>query len=644
MRKTFKVTKPDRRFGTFLSLVILTMVVSFSAIGSPPEPTISVYFDEAHTIRSKDCPGPGLDTLYVVAEDFNTFLSGFDFKVILPPSLIWLADLDTPPATVGTTITGITLGFPVPLNGFAPLQILSMLVLWNCVDCSSNNQEIQVVENPTTMDLVGVRWPDFVKIDAVGGISLVCESLNQPPVADAGGPYEADCAGPGGAEVTLDGTASSDPDGDPISFSWSAPGVIFDDASSPTPKATFPLGTTTVTLIVDDGNGGTSIDETEVTVTEDTAPPTITIALSRDVLWPPNHKMVEIWADVTVTDNCDDDPEWYLLSVESSEPDNGKGDGNTVDDIQGANVGTQDEHFELRSERQGGGDGRKYTITYTAEDAAGNVAVVEACVRVPHDHSGVALASTGFAAGGTAFDESYDRFAFVIPSQPDKFAMDVNGNLIRLQKAFDATAIDPRDVYVGNTKGAVRPDETLELDVNGDGLNDLALYYPVEAVLEIQAQLTAEEQNHEQVRKDASHGPIGVHYKGSDEVDYLVSDLFSLGDPVPLLPSLPPMPQFADDAPDLTKATGLTSIYPNPFNPTTTVGFYLEHSSSVLLRVYDTRGALVRTLRDERLPAGEHQVEWNGRDDQGHVVATGVYFARLVAGRHRSSQKMVMVK
>ena len=101
--------------------------------------------------------------------------------------------------------------------------------------------------------------------------------FNQPPIADANGPYVAECASPSGASVSLDGSGSTDPDGDTLTFSWSDTGIIFDDATSPTPTATFPIGTTTVTLEVDDGTAMDS-DTTDVTV-QDTTVPDVAAAL-----------------------------------------------------------------------------------------------------------------------------------------------------------------------------------------------------------------------------------------------------------------------------------------------------------------------------------------------------------------------------
>jgi hypothetical protein len=100
---------------------------------------------------------------------------------------------------------------------------------------------------------------------------------NEPPAADAGENARVECAAPGGAVVMLDGSASSDPDGDALIFAWSAPGIQFDDPTSPRPTALFPLGTTTVTLLVTDGME-VAEEHVEVLV-EDTTPPAVFASL-----------------------------------------------------------------------------------------------------------------------------------------------------------------------------------------------------------------------------------------------------------------------------------------------------------------------------------------------------------------------------
>jgi flagellar hook assembly protein FlgD len=83
---------------------------------------------------------------------------------------------------------------------------------------------------------------------------------------------------------------------------------------------------------------------------------------------------------------------------------------------------------------------------------------------------------------------------------------------------------------------------------------------------------------------------------------------------------------------------------PNPFNPETTIRFELPSAMRVQLSVFDVHGRLVRKLIDEQRGAGASTVEWNGRDDKGAGVATGVYFYVLEAAGSRYQRKMILLK
>lgn len=83
---------------------------------------------------------------------------------------------------------------------------------------------------------------------------------------------------------------------------------------------------------------------------------------------------------------------------------------------------------------------------------------------------------------------------------------------------------------------------------------------------------------------------------------------------------------------------------PNPFNPTTTIGFATESFGPVALRIYGPQGGLVRKLVDTPLPAGVHRVRWDGRDDRGTALASGIYFYELAAGGKRLTRKMSLLK
>ena len=112
----------------------------------------------------------------------------------------------------------------------------------------------------------------------------------------------------------------------------------------------------------------------------DTTPPVVTLTVSPTVLYPPNHKMVEITINVSATDDRDSHPLISLESITSNEAADWRGDGHTSPDIdvQGARV-------FLRSERSGPDNDRVYAITYAARDAAGNIGRASATVTVPHD-------------------------------------------------------------------------------------------------------------------------------------------------------------------------------------------------------------------------------------------------------------------
>lgn len=83
---------------------------------------------------------------------------------------------------------------------------------------------------------------------------------------------------------------------------------------------------------------------------------------------------------------------------------------------------------------------------------------------------------------------------------------------------------------------------------------------------------------------------------------------------------------------------------PNPFNPSTSIRFALPAAGRVQLDVYDAAGRRVRALLDETRGAGEHAVAWDGRDDAGRALGSGLYVLRLRAGGVNDSRRLVLVK
>jgi len=88
----------------------------------------------------------------------------------------------------------------------------------------------------------------------------------------------------------------------------------------------------------------------------------------------------------------------------------------------------------------------------------------------------------------------------------------------------------------------------------------------------------------------------------------------------------------------------LSQNYPNPFNPTTQIKFTLPVDSRVDLKIYDILGREVATLMSDELKAGYYTTEWNGRNNSGVMVSSGIYIYRIVAGKFVQTKKMMMLK
>jgi hypothetical protein len=88
----------------------------------------------------------------------------------------------------------------------------------------------------------------------------------------------------------------------------------------------------------------------------------------------------------------------------------------------------------------------------------------------------------------------------------------------------------------------------------------------------------------------------------------------------------------------------LSQNYPNPFNPTTNFHFTLAKSAYVRIDIFNIVGQKVRTLVDDDMKAGVYLADWDGKDDNGSFVSSGIYFYRMQAGDFSDMKKMLLVK
>lgn len=88
----------------------------------------------------------------------------------------------------------------------------------------------------------------------------------------------------------------------------------------------------------------------------------------------------------------------------------------------------------------------------------------------------------------------------------------------------------------------------------------------------------------------------------------------------------------------------LGNNYPNPFNPRTTISFSLPKESNCIMEVFNIKGQKVKTLLNDKQTKGNHKVVWNGTDDNGKSVSSGMYFYKLTTPERVITNKMIMLK
>lgn len=212
-----------------------------------------------------------------------------------------------------------------------------------------------------------------------------------PHVAPSGGgTYEI------GTAVTLSGQVS-DFDGDTLSYSWKEGTTTFCSGSIDTSAGGAPvdlgpctlselaLGTHTISLVANDAYNSPVSQDIVVTI-KDTQGPTLAPSVNQGILWPPNHKMVDIVIDACASDNSGG-PVTLAATVASNEPIEGLGDGDMSPDWTEPVIDQASGliHLQLRAERSGKGEGRVYLVSITATDAVGNSTPAEVRIIVPHD-------------------------------------------------------------------------------------------------------------------------------------------------------------------------------------------------------------------------------------------------------------------
>jgi hypothetical protein len=138
------------------------------------------------------------------------------------------------------------------------------------------------------------------------------------------------------------------------------------------------------------------------------------------------------------------------------------------------------------------------------------------------------------------------------------------------------------------------------------------------------------------------HNEVNIYYQDSVVNRALQDSFVTRADAIILQEAAGQVSVFDPDV--VPNTFFLSQNFPNPFNPSTIIRFGLPVAEKVTIKVYDVLGREVKTLINEELRPGYHQVEWDGTNNYGARVSSGIYIYRMVAGKFLKTMKMMMLK
>ena len=180
------------------------------------------------------------------------------------------------------------------------------------------------------------------------------------------------------------------------------------------------------------------------------------------------------------------------------------------------------------------------------------------------------------------------------------------------------------NIYRGEYQDALMNDEILHLNL-GSGL------IPGAGTTTLPTEYNFEDENEVVSNTEYWYWLESVENSGVTQNYGPISLFISEGEDEPDLPGIP-------------EHYGLFQNYPNPFNPDTIINFSLKEANHVMIKVFNVKGELVRTLVDDFLKPAYYSLVWDVKDERGNPVASGIYFYTMKAGKYTSTKKMILMK
>ena len=503
--------------------------------------------------------------------------------------------------------------------------------------------------------------PDVITLSG-GTFNITC-SINQPPVAHAGPDLKAEHASSSGTPVTLDGSGSTDPDEDPLTYTWTGPfseggGTV----TGVNPSVTLPLGAHTISIVVDDGIE-TDMDDVDVSIV--ITPNSYSLIAQHSMLLKKNSSIHS----------------GHVGGVDFAEAPY-QADG--VEMVVGIGV-LAEEGVVLKAPNVK----VKQNATILGELVYNDLVSVGSGVTMAQQTMAPASDWPLFQGFGLPAFETATPGALVIdvpqggsdtatPDSYDLIKVRKNGTLIFSAGHYDLRELDAGDntslLFQG--PATLRIKERFAISKNsffgpdaGSGIDASDIIVYVEGINGNSGNVGATPKAAKvglaatfQGNLYAQNGTVYLRQNSQSTGSFIGkwaivgigADLtLQSGWDTPGVIYSPPaaakrtvaaQSAAASDLAGSDSIFAMTPARPNPFNPETTIGYSLTQPSHVRLTIYNTLGQEVQLLVEGRQVAGVHSAVWDGRDAGGLPAAAGVYLYRLSVNGRAAAGRMVLAK